>query len=199
MSQHEDPEVAALLNYNEKLVFVARISLWNYLRNFIYMGIWFVVFLFLIFFVNPGNMESWAGDGYSGILAAQRYNLFMMIAPYTSTWWSWLIRLIPIWFIWTSGSSLLYGYGAIKLILTDKRVIASSNFFNQEIIDYPLLNLESVRVYQDVNGRLFKYGNIILMGKGQSGVEMQGIKEPFAFKKMLDYYQSLEMNKNNKD
>lgn len=192
----ENEEILALLNRNEKLIKVARISLWNYLRNFIHMGIWFCIFVFLVFAVHPHNLEIWAGDGYTGLLAAQKYKFFTMITPYAGEWWSWIIRILPIWFIWSNGSSLLYGYSAIKLILTDKRVIIISNFLNQEMIDYPLVNLESVRVYQDVNGRIFKYGNLVFMGKGQSAVEMQGFKEPFAFKKALDYYQSIEMDKN---
>lgn len=180
-----DPDIVNNLNDNEKLIAVSRISLWNYLSNFIFMGVWFIILLFLLFGVNENNLVSWAGDGVNGFLAGPRYEYLNIIAPYTNKWWFWLLKLIPVWFIWSSLSSLLYGYAAIKLILTDQRVIISSNFITQETVDYRLTKIESVIVSQDINGKMFGYGNLRLRGEGGTVTEMQGFKDIVDFKKLL--------------
>jgi len=180
-----DTDVVNNLDPDEHLIAVARISLWNYRYNFIFIGFWFLIFFFLLFGVTQSNLNIWAGDGVNGILAAPRYEYLTMLAPYANKWWFWILKFIPLWFVWSSLSSLLYGYAAIKLILTDQRVIASSNFFQQDVEYYRLTKLESVVLSQDMNGKIFGYGDLRLRGEGGNITLLQGFKDVHGFRKKL--------------
>lgn len=187
-NEEQNNDYESILSEGEQVIKVARISLWNYLNNFISMGIWFFLIMFALFYINYDNLMLWAGDGYSGLMPEQRYKFFYMIASYADNWWFHLLKLLPCFFLYSHIQSLLMGYVAIKLILTNKQVIVSAGLISHELIDLPLNRIESVRLSQSVKGKFFGYGDLTFIGMGDSITVMQGIKDPMEFKKMFNFY-----------
>lgn len=188
---HDDDDnagVRELLAPNEKLLYAARVSLWNYQNNFIVMAVAVVVCLVLIG-VSADSLELWAGDG-QGLGGMQRYTLLTHVAQFWATPWSLLVRFAPLVLVLFNVSQVLQGYYSIRLVLTDARVIVSAGIMALQTVDIPLAKIESLRVFQSVGGKMLNYGSIVIHGVGDSMTVVYGIRDPMRFKKRLQEQQS---------
>ena len=72
-----------------------------------------------------------------------------------------------------------------KYVLTDKRVMLRSGVVGRRSHELLLTKIESIYVEQDLLGRLFGYGKVILHGTGGVGVPMLGIENPRRFQGLI--------------
>lgn len=186
-----DDEVKDILRKKEKWICTTRLSLWTYKSNFIHAAIFFTICVMLLFVVDSSLIMKLAGDGVSGPSPEQRYHYIALFAYHWNDWWMHIIKILPLWLSWSFIKRALFDYIIFRLVLTDKRVIVISGVVAKDYVDLPLEKIETIRVLQDLNGKVFKYGDIIINGVGDTTISAGGISEPLLFKKQIDHYQHL--------
>ena len=73
-----------------------------------------------------------------------------------------------------------------ELAITDRRVICKTGLLSTASIEIRFAKIETVRVQQDVLGRMLNFGNIEIRGTGSSFEPIEHIARPLAFKNALD-------------
>lgn len=73
-----------------------------------------------------------------------------------------------------------------EFAITNRRIIGKEGFISRKTVDYNLTSIESVDVEQSVLGRIFNFGNLVIVGSGGSEYTVKGIKQPNEFKKALN-------------
>jgi uncharacterized membrane protein YdbT with pleckstrin-like domain len=73
-------------------------------------------------------------------------------------------------------------YKTTEIAITNKRVISKSGFITRNTIEINLPKIESVQVDQNLPGRLFDYGTIIIAGAGTPNLSVPGVARPLTFR-----------------
>ena len=73
-----------------------------------------------------------------------------------------------------------------ELAVTDQRFIAKFGFVAREVIEIPLLKIESVVVDQSVLGRIVDSGSVAIHGTGSSMAPVHNIDSPVLFRNELN-------------
>ncbi|MDO9192566.1 MAG: PH domain-containing protein, partial [Undibacterium sp.] len=55
-------------------------------------------------------------------------------------------------------------YKTTELAFTNKRVIAKSGFISRQTIEINIAKVESIQVHQNIMGRIFNYGTLVISG-----------------------------------
>jgi uncharacterized membrane protein YdbT with pleckstrin-like domain len=76
--------------------------------------------------------------------------------------------------------------------LTNERIIVKTGFIRRNAFELLLKKVEGVQVDQGITARIFRYGNIIIIGTGGSRNSAVKISEPMAYKKIIQ--EQLERN-----
>ncbi len=76
-------------------------------------------------------------------------------------------------------------YTTTELTVTNKRIVAKSGFISRQTMELNLSRAESIQVKQDVLGRIFNYGSLIISGAGNPQAPIAGISNPMAFRRMV--------------
>src|SRR3954467_7523552 len=74
-------------------------------------------------------------------------------------------------------------YKTTELAITSKRVIVKFGFIRRSTVEINLHKVESVQVDQEVLGRIFNFGTLIISGGGTPQAPIPGISQPLAFRK----------------
>ncbi len=77
-----------------------------------------------------------------------------------------------------SGISSFINYKTTEFSLTDKRVIGKTGFIKRKSIDLLLNKVESIKIDQDILGRLLNYGSVIVTGTGATKETFPNITDP---------------------
>jgi uncharacterized membrane protein YdbT with pleckstrin-like domain len=107
------------------------------------------------------------------------------------------ISLWALWYLIALGVVLLpaFGLGLIFLVwayvkyrttelaITNKRVIVKSGFIRRSTIEININKVESLQVDQEVLGRMFNFGTLIISGAGTPQAPVAGISRPMEFRK----------------
>lgn len=107
------------------------------------------------------------------------------------------ISLWSIWHLIALGVVLLpaFGIGLIflamayirfkttELAITTKRVIVKFGFIRRSTIEINIGKVESIQVEQDVLGRVFNFGTLIISGAGTAQAPIPGISGPMEFRR----------------
>ena len=80
-------------------------------------------------------------------------------------------------------------FKSTELAFTNKRVIAKHGFINRQTIEMNIAKAESLQVNQDIIGRIFDFGTIIISGAGNPQAPIAGIFAPMTFRKAFMEYQ----------
>ncbi len=74
-----------------------------------------------------------------------------------------------------------------KYTVTTRRVIAQRGLITKSMDEVLLAHIRSLNVRQDIRGRLFGYGDILIGTAGTDGVEvvMTGVHRPFRLKETI--------------
>ena len=82
-------------------------------------------------------------------------------------------------------------YKTTELAFTNKRVIAKFGFISRHTVEININKVESIQVNQDVWGRIFNYGTLILSGAGTPQAPIPGISNPIQFRRAFMESQQL--------
>lgn len=74
-------------------------------------------------------------------------------------------------------------YKTTELAFTNKRVIAKFGFIRRQTIELNISKVESIQVNQDIPGRIFNYGTLIISGAGNPQAPIPGISDPMSFRR----------------
>ena len=74
-----------------------------------------------------------------------------------------------------------------ELALTNKRVVAKFGFISRDSVDLRLEKVESLSFSQDILGRIFNFGYIVINGTGNS-TPIPFISKPIEFKKAFENF-----------
>lgn len=72
------------------------------------------------------------------------------------------------------------------LVVTDRRVIAKWGLFSLRTIEQRIAKIESIRIEQDIMGRLFNFGTIVIHGTGGASTPIPDVNDPLSFKKAIE-------------
>jgi uncharacterized membrane protein YdbT with pleckstrin-like domain len=73
-------------------------------------------------------------------------------------------------------------YFTNELALTNRRVVAKFGVITLRTIEIRLDKIESVRVHQNISGRLLNYGSVVITGTGGSHDPIPDIPDPVVFR-----------------
>ena len=82
-------------------------------------------------------------------------------------------------------------YRTTELAFTNKRVIAKFGFISRHTVEININKVESIQVNQNVWGRIFNYGTLILSGAGTPQAPIPGISNPIQFRRAFMESQQL--------
>ncbi len=74
-------------------------------------------------------------------------------------------------------------YKTTELAITTKRVIVKVGFIRRQTIEININKVESIQIDQEILGRLFDFGTLIIAGAGNPQAPIKGISAPMAFRK----------------
>lgn len=74
-------------------------------------------------------------------------------------------------------------YKTTELAFTNKRVIAKFGFIRRQTIELNISKVESIQVNQDIPGRIFDYGTLVISGAGNPQAPIPGISDPMSFRR----------------
>jgi len=107
------------------------------------------------------------------------------------------ISLWSLWHLFALGLLLLpvFGLGLIfwvlayvrykttELAITTKRVIVKHGFIRRRTVEININKVESIQVDQEILGRMFNFGTLVIAGAGDPQAPIAGISSPMAFRK----------------
>ena len=72
-----------------------------------------------------------------------------------------------------------------ELVLTDRRIITKRGLISRDTMEMNLAKVESVRVNQGLLGRILNYGDVTVVGTGDSHEPLRGIADPLELRRKL--------------
>lgn len=102
----------------------------------------------------------------------------------------------PHWIIFVSLRGLLTLFIAPLIdmytneyAITNRRIIVKVGLFSRRTLEMNLPKIESIKVDQSIPGRIFGYGDIVIVGSGGSSEAFENIRAPLEFRRQ--YQQAL--------
>ncbi|MDP4302493.1 PH domain-containing protein [Leptothrix discophora] len=74
-------------------------------------------------------------------------------------------------------------YRTTELAVTTRRVIVKSGLIRRSTVEININKVESIQVDQDILGRMFNHGTLIIAGAGNPQAPIAGISDPMAFRR----------------
>jgi uncharacterized membrane protein YdbT with pleckstrin-like domain len=106
-----------------------------------------------------------------------------------SLWSVWHLIALGIVLLPAVGIGLIFlamayiRYKTTELAVTTKRVIVKSGFIRRSTVEININKVESIQVDQEVLGRLFNFGTLIISGGGNPQAPIAGISAPMEFRR----------------
>ncbi len=74
-------------------------------------------------------------------------------------------------------------YKTTELAVTTRRVIVKFGLIRRSTVEININKVESIQVDQDILGRMFNHGTLIMAGAGSPQAPISGISDPMAFRR----------------
>ncbi len=74
-----------------------------------------------------------------------------------------------------------------EFALTNRRIIAKRGFLNRETMEILLEKVESINISQPLDGRIFGFGTVTVVGSGGSKNVFPSISHPFELQKQVNH------------
>jgi len=82
-------------------------------------------------------------------------------------------------------------YKTTELAITTRRVIVKHGFISRRTVEINIQKVESIQVDQEVLGRMFNFGTLVIAGAGEPQAPITGISSPMEFRKAFIEAQDL--------
>ncbi|MFT3736648.1 MAG: PH domain-containing protein [Rhodocyclaceae bacterium] len=106
-----------------------------------------------------------------------------------SLWSIWHLIALGIVLLPAFGIGLIFlaiayvRYKTTELAITTRRVIVKYGFIRRSTVEININKVESIQVDQEVLGRIFNFGTLIISGAGSPQAPITGISNPMEFRK----------------
>lgn len=110
--------------------------------------------------------------------------LYSLLAPYRlhdGHFFASVILVIGLYFFLRGMLLILF----TELVITDQRIIAKTGIFYTTCIELDRNRIAGAIVYQDINGRMFDYGNIYIQGFSGVVVFIPAVSSPYKIQRYL--------------
>ncbi len=77
-------------------------------------------------------------------------------------------------------------YATTEFALPNKRIIAKKGLIRRHSLEILLTKVESVRVAQSLDGRIFGFGSVTVVGSGGTNENFRGISSPMELRKRIN-------------
>jgi uncharacterized membrane protein YdbT with pleckstrin-like domain len=74
-------------------------------------------------------------------------------------------------------------YKTTELAITTKRVIVKFGFIRRRTVEININKVESIQVDQEILGRMFDFGTLVIAGAGDPQAPIAGISAPMEFRR----------------
>lgn len=95
-----------------------------------------------------------------------------------------IMRLVGMGFLLKMISSLIY-YVTAEYAVTTSRVLGKTGLISISSLDILLVKVEAVRLSQNLLGRVFNFGNVIVTGTGGTEEILWDLPRPMEFRKII--------------
>ena len=149
--------VLSVLKKDEKIISVAKVTKWILLSPF--LGFVISLFLTIVFFQYT--------------ISNQELNIFLMFGPI---------------FLLGSIKQLVGSFVYIlttEMVLTSNRIIYKTGLIQRDTIEIPRNQIESINLKQTILGRIFKFGDIDVIGTGGTNQYLKSIANVISFRKSI--------------
>lgn len=108
---------------------------------------------------------------------------------YISLWSLWHLFALGLLLLPVFGLGLVFWvlayvrYKTTELAITTKRVIVKHGFIRRRTVEININKVESIQVDQEILGRMFNFGTLVIAGAGDPQAPIAGISSPMAFRK----------------
>ena len=149
--------VLSVLKKDEKIISVAKVTKWILLSPF--LGFVISLFLTIVFFQYT--------------ISNQELNIFLMFGPIFLL--GSIKQLVGIFiYILTT-----------EMVLTSNRIIYKTGLIQRDTIEIPRKQIESINLKQTILGRIFKFGDIDVIGTGGTNQYLKSIANVISFRKSI--------------
>ena len=149
--------VLSVLKKDEKIISVAKVTKWILLSPF--LGFVISLFLTIVFFQYT--------------ISNQELNIFLMFGPIFLL--GSIKQLVGIFiYILTT-----------EMVLTSNRIIYKTGLIQRDTIEIPRKQIESINLKQTILGRIFKFGDIDVIGTGGTNQYLKSIASVISFRKSI--------------
>lgn len=106
-----------------------------------------------------------------------------------SLWSLWHLIALGIVLLPALGLGLIFliiayaRYKTTEIAITTKRVIVKHGFIRRRTVEININKVESIQVDQELLGRIFNFGTLIIAGAGNPQAPIDGISSPMEFRK----------------
>lgn len=106
-----------------------------------------------------------------------------------SLWSLWHLIALGIILLPAVGIGLIFliiayiRYMTTELAITTKRVIVKSGFIRRRTIEININKVETIQVDQEILGRMFNFGTLVISGAGNPQAPIAGISGPMEFRR----------------
>lgn len=106
-----------------------------------------------------------------------------------SLWSLWHLIALGIILLPAVGIGLIFliiayiRYMTTELAITTKRVIVKSGFIRRRMIEININKVETIQVDQEILGRMFNFGTLVISGAGNPQAPIAGISGPMEFRR----------------
>jgi uncharacterized membrane protein YdbT with pleckstrin-like domain len=106
-----------------------------------------------------------------------------------SLWSQWHLIALGVVLLPAFGLGLVFlvqayvRYKTTELAITTKRVIVKHGFVRRRTIEININKVESIQVDQEILGRLFDFGTLVISGAGNPQAPVAGISNPMEFRR----------------
>ncbi len=98
--------------------------------------------------------------------------------------WVFLVFLgSPLVFAILNGLSAFVTYVTSEFGVTDRRVMIKTGFIRRNSLETLLTKIEAIGINQNIPGRIFGYGTIVITGTGGTDTPFHRINAPFEFRR----------------
>ena len=149
--------VLSVLKKDEAIISVAKVTKWILLSPF--LGFVISLFLTIVFFQYT--------------ISNQELNIFLMFGPI---------------FLLSSIKQLIGSFIYIlttEMVLTSNRIIYKTGLIQRDTIEIPRKQIESINLKQTILGRIFKFGDIDVIGTGGTNQYLKSIASVISFRKSI--------------
>ena len=108
---------------------------------------------------------------------------------HVSLWSMWHLIALGIVLLPALGLGLIFigmayvRYKTTELAITTRRVIVKHGFIRRRTVEININKVESIQVDQEVLGRMFNFGTLVIAGAGDPQAPIAGISSPMEFRK----------------